>query len=67
MKKYNCFSCSGTEKEKKCYTDYDKQVCYWKLVANEDVIKYNKGDEFTTLTTMLNEYLEQSKEANKND
>ena len=53
--KYNCFKCDGKQKERDCYaSNLNKEYCDWRIVADHDLVKYEKGDiEKTTLRTML--------------
>ena len=55
---HNCFSCSGKQTERKCYeSTINREYCNWRIVADNDLIKYERGHDNITLRTMLEDYL----------
>lgn len=54
---YSCFECNGLESKCDLKVIVNNDRCAWKKIAENDIDKYLKFQEETTLTTQLNDYV----------
>lgn len=57
---FNCFKCNGLEKAcEKLRLAESPVVCSWYLVAQEDILKAERGIPYITLNVMYQQYLKE--------
>jgi len=65
MTQYNCFECSGYQKDCNSFepwknkTRYYQGRCYSKDIAEHDLEKHSRGEKNITLMNMLEEYVKE--------